>query len=234
MYAPLALAFVTAAFFSSYCLTHYFLRAPVVKITVNATSSSPSSSKTTSHTGAIAGGVAGGVVALILLAGTIVLVRRRRRRDDLAGESFSSSAIEPRSDSQMAVTPFNPTLVVTIPPDTSSPAWTTSDGPFYSSEPTLSPIAASIPIGLTGKELARLRSAPMVSTSSSHARSSSSGSQPTSPPTISSADQATATPTLETRRLQTEVESLRREMQQLRVRAERFEAPPSYGDGGGV
>ena len=43
-----------------------------------------------------------------------------------------------------------------------------------------------------------------------------------------------ATPTLETRRLQTEVESLRREMQQLRVRAERFEAPPSYGDGGGV
>ena len=230
MYAPLALAFVTAAFFSSYCLTHYFLRAPVVKITVNATSSSPSSSKTTSHTGAIAGGVAGGVVALILLAGTIVLVRRRRRRDDLAGESFSSSAIEPHSDSQMAVTPFNPTLAVTIPPDTSSPTWTTSDGPFSSSEPTISPIAASIPVGLTGKELARLRSAP----TSSHARSSSSGSQPTSPPTISSADQTMATPTLETRRLQTEVESLRREMQQLRVRAERFEAPPSYGDGGGV
>ena len=135
----------------------------------------------------------------------------------------------------MAVTPFNPTLAVLTPLDTASPAWTTSEGLLSSSEPTLSPIAASVPVGLTGKELARLRSAPMGSTPS-HARSSSSGSQPTSPPTISAStsDRTTATPTLETRRLQSEVESLRREMQQLRVRTEAFEAPPSYGDGGGV
>ena len=40
--------------------------------------------------------------------------------------------------------------------------------------------------------------------------------------------------TPETRRLQTEVESLRHEMQQLWIGTEAFEAPPSYGDGGGV
>jgi hypothetical protein len=236
MYAPLALA------------------APVVQITVNATSPSPSpspslaSSKATSYTGAIAGGIAGGVAALILLVGTIAFVRRRRRQDDprkLEGESFSGTAID-----QMAVTPFNPARARTTPVETGSPAWTTSDGLFSSSEPTLSPsqIAAPTPVGLTDKELARLRSTPTLSPLShappshappshappSHAPSSSSGSQPTSRRTVSTTDQATVTPTPETRRLQTEVESLRREMQQLRVRAERFEAPPSYGHGGDV
>ncbi|KAN0136895.1 protein of unknown function (DUF1793) domain containing protein [Lactarius tabidus] len=223
MYAPLALA------------------APVVQITINATSSSSSSSpssKATSHTSAIAGGIAGGVAALILLVGVTALVKRRQRQNDLrktAGESFSGIGIEPRS--QMAVTPFSPTVTGTTPVETGSPAWTTTgDQPFSSSEPTLSPsqMAPSIPVGLTGKELARLRSAPMLSPPSD-ARSTSSGSQLTSAPAVSVSDQTcTPTPTPETRRLQTEVESLRREMQQLRVRAERFEAPPSYGDGGDV
>jgi hypothetical protein len=63
-----------------------------------------------------------------------------------------------------------------------------------------------------------------------HPHSSSSGSQPASPPPISITDG----PISETRILQTEVETLRREMQQLLAHAERFEAPPSYGDGEGV
>ena len=142
-------------------------------------------------------GIAGGVAALTLKAGPsfhALTVRRRQRRDDLAGE-------EPRS--QMTVTPFNPTLAMTTPLDRTSPAWTTSDDP---SEPTLSitPIAAPISVGLTSKELARQRSVPMVSVPShALARSSSSGSQPTSPPTISASttDRATTTATPETWRL---------------------------------
>jgi len=221
MYAPLALA------------------APIVQITVNATSSSSSpspSSKATSHTDAIAGGIAGGVAALILVGGAIAFVRRKRRQDEFdksTGASFSGLAIEPRS--QMAVTRFNPALAGVAPLETGSPLWTTSDGPFSTStsEPTLSPTQTAPPVGLTGKELARLRSesTPMFSPHS-HARSSSNVSQPTLTPTASTADRSMVTPAPETRRLQTEVESLRREMQQLRVRAERFEAPPSY-DGGG-
>ena len=129
----------------------------------------------------------------------------------------------------MTVTPFNAALVGVAPRE--------SDGLLSSSEPTLAPpqSAAPVPVGLTGKELAQLRSAPTLSPPT-HPWSSSSGSQPTYSPTISTTDQTTVAPTPETQRLQTEVESLRREMQQLR--AERFEPPPSYppsyGDGGGV
>ena len=93
-------------------------------------------------------GIAGGVAALTLIARPLfhaLTVRRRQRRDDLAGE---------KPHSQMAVTPFNPTLAMTTLLDRASPVWTTSDG---SSEPPLLvlPIAAPIPIGLTSKELAR-------------------------------------------------------------------------------
>ena len=207
------------------------LRAPVVQITANATTTSPSS-KATSHTGAIAGGIAGGVAALILVVGTIAFVRRRRRQDDFrksAGSSFSGTVIE----GQMTVTPFNPTLTDAVTLQAGSQIWTASDGPSSTSEPLLPPArsATPIPVGLNSKELARLRSAAMFSLPT-HAPSSSSGSQPTYPPPISATEGSTVTPIPETQRLQTEVESLRREMQELR--AERFEAPPSYGDGGGV
>ncbi|KAI9459212.1 hypothetical protein BJY52DRAFT_1211943 [Lactarius psammicola] len=92
--------------------------------------------------------------------------------------------------------------------------------------------APPVPVGLTDKELARLRSAALQSTPITHARSSSSGSHPTDSPTINTAEGSGATPAPETWSLQSVVESLLREMQELR--AERFEAPPSYGAGGGV
>ncbi|KAH9021641.1 hypothetical protein EDB84DRAFT_1580790 [Lactarius hengduanensis] len=214
MYAPLALT------------------APVVQITINGTVSS-SSSTSTSHTGAIAGGVTGGVVALILVVGAIAFVRRRRRQDNFHGSSFSGAAME--AGSQMRVTPFAPTLAGVALLETGSQSGTTSDGLTPSSEPLL-PLPQSVapaPVGLSSKELARLRSTAMRSPPT-HTGSSPSGSQPSNPPTtISTAERSsTTTPPLETRRLQTEMETLRREVEELR--AERFEAPPSYGTGGGV
>jgi hypothetical protein len=166
---------------------------------------------------------------LIVVVGVIAFVSRRRRQDE--AETFiSSTAVEPRP--QMAVTPFDTTLAGATPRETGHPVWTMSNGLFSKSDPTLSRLqnAASTPVGLTDKELARLRSAPMLSPPT-HPHSSSSGSQPASPPIISTTDQSGATPTPNTRILQTEMETLRREMQPLLAHAERFEAPPSYGDG---
>ncbi|KAI9433035.1 hypothetical protein H4582DRAFT_2082848 [Lactarius indigo] len=218
MYAPLALT------------------APVVQITVNSTESSSSSLKATSHIGAISGGTAGGVAALILLVGAIIIVRRRRRQGKSrksVGSSFSGAAME--AGSQMAVTPFAPTLVRAAPLEAGSQGGTASDGPTFSSEPLLplSQNVAPVPVGLSSKELARLRSTVMRSPPA-RPWSSPSGSQTSNPPTTISTPErsSTATPPPETRRLQTEMEFLRREVQELR--AERFEAPPSYGTGGGV
>ncbi|KAH9000738.1 hypothetical protein EDB86DRAFT_2906103 [Lactarius hatsudake] len=217
------------------------LTAPVVQITVNATTTSTSTSKATSHTGAIVGGIAGGVVALILVVGTIVFVRRRRGQYDFrksTGTSFSGAAME--AGPQMTVTPFSPTLAAAA----SLEAGYQSESTSFASEPPPPPppppppsqraALAPVPVGLTDKELARLRSAAIRSPPTSHARTSSSGSQPTVtyPSTIGTSEGSTSIPTPETRRLQSEVEFLRREMQELR--AERFEAPPSYGTGGGV
>jgi hypothetical protein len=172
---------------------------------------------------------------LILVVGSIVFVRRRRTRgqDDFRksdGSSFSGTDFEARP--QMTVTPFNPTLAGAAPLEVGSQIWSPSDGPSSTSEPPLpsAQSVAPVPVGLSSKELALLRSTAMLSPPT-HARSSSSGSQPTYPPTIG-ATESTVAPTPVPWRLQTEVESLRREMQELR--AERFEAPPSYGDGGGV
>ncbi|KAH9171796.1 hypothetical protein EDB89DRAFT_2096462 [Lactarius sanguifluus] len=214
MYAPLALT------------------APVVQITINGTVSS-SSSTSTSHTGAIAGGVAGGVVALILVVGAIAFVRRRRRQDNFRGSLVSDTAME--AGLQTKVTPFAPTLAGVALLEAGSQSGTAIDGLTSSSEPLL-PLSHSVtpvPVGMSSKELARLRSMAIRS-QPTHTWSSPSGSQPSNPPTtISTAERSsTATPPPETRRLQTEMESLRREVQELR--AERFEAPPSYGAGGGV
>ncbi|KAI9433022.1 hypothetical protein H4582DRAFT_2188478 [Lactarius indigo] len=211
MYAPLALT------------------VPVVEITANPPATS---SKATSHTGAIAGGVIGGIVTLILAVGTIAFVRRRRRQNVLrrsAGTSFSGAAMF--AGSPMTVTPFDPALAGAAPLETGSHFWTTSEGPSSLSERLLPPSQSMtpVPVGLTSKELAQLRSATVYSPLT-HARTSSNGSQPNL--TIGNSEWRTSTPPPETWRLQSEVETLRREMDELR--AERFEAPPSYGTGGGV
>ena len=75
-----------------------------------------------------------------------------------------------------------------------------------------------LPANLSSKELARLRE--------DNSRSQSTSSGPLTATTELPVDASSS----EARRLQSEVESLRREMQELR--AERFEAPPLYHEDG--
>jgi membrane associated rhomboid family serine protease len=77
MYAPLALKFVFSERLSVRRSNRLFLRAAVVQITANLTTTSGSSSR--SHTGAIVGGAVGGVAGLLAI-GTIVWLLRRRQR----------------------------------------------------------------------------------------------------------------------------------------------------------
>ena len=96
--------------------------------------------------------------------------------------------------------------------------------------------SSPIPVGLSSKELARLRAE--ARTSGSQRQSHESGpsapnvSQSTSSPANSATESGGADPPIDTRRLHSEVESLRREMERLREGVIIVEgAPPSYTDG---
>src|SRR6266702_5428383 len=211
------------------------------------TTTTGTSSMAISHTSFVAGGIIGGAAAVILVIGAIAFVRRRRRQDHMrkiVGPSFSNALMGAGSEVIVTqVTPFNPTLTDTSPLDAGSQIDReqqrsdhvgTSTFPLNpepsSSGPLLQSSLRAVPIHvrLSSKELARLRSSA-AHTQLIPAESSSSGSQPTPPPVIT-AGQGEPTPA---RAIQSEVENLRREVEQVRaqqVRAEIFEAPPSYGE----
>ncbi|KAH9054934.1 hypothetical protein EDB87DRAFT_1362731 [Lactarius vividus] len=194
-------------------------------------------SKAVSHIGTVVGGIVGGVAAIILAIGAIAFVWRRRRRHHMrkTGPPFSSALMTAPFNSTHTDTPplyaepqhqrrSGPVRMATIPldPRLSSPP----PGPLLQSSPCTLPI----PIGLSSKELAQLRSRA-VHVQLTPAESASSDSRPTSPPIVTTGI-GEATPPPEARALQSEVEYLRLEVQQLRAqeaRAEMFEAPPSYG-----
>ena len=173
-----------------------FLSVPVRQITANPVTTG-ASSKSHLHAGAIAGGTIG--VAASLAIGAALLARNRSRRR-------KPSFVKP--DSSMTVTPFNLTLLH---------ASTPSDSPAPSSRVASPPLPP--PVGLSSKELARLRQ--------DGSRPQSTDALP-SGPLPSNTERGVATSSSEALRLQSEVESLGREMQQLR--AERFEAPLGYED----
>lgn len=97
-----------------------------------------------------------------------------------------------------------------------------------------SPSISSVPIGLSAKELARLRGETLRSQRIPvHNESIEPQFEPVPVPVIttdSESEQDTATPSPETRELLSAVETLQREVQ--RLREERFDAPPSYTEGG--
>jgi len=97
-----------------------------------------------------------------------------------------------------------------------------------------SPSISSFPIGLSAKELARLRGETLRSQQILvHNESIEPQSEPVLVPVVttdSESEQDTVTPLPETRELLSAVESLQREVE--RLRAERFDAPPSYTEGG--
>lgn len=213
-----------------------------IPATVNATTTG-TSSKAVSHTGAVVGGIIGGAAAMVLAIVAIAFVWRRRRQRRMrktVGPPFSDALM--RAGAEVSVAPFNPTHTDAPPLDAGPQQQPRSDpvgmptvplNPRLSSSGPLlqsSPCTLPIPVGLSSKELARLRSRA-VHVQITPAVSASSDSQP-APPPIVTARQGEATPPPEARALRSEVEYLRREVQQLRAqeaRAERFEAPPSYG-----
>jgi hypothetical protein len=219
-------------------LTCCFYRA-VRTIKPTTVSSSP---KKASHTGAVTGAVTGTVFTLLAVIGVVVFVRRRRRYNRPSSILSSNDLIE--AGPQVTVTPF---YLAPQPAQQDPAPWMTElqsqseTHPFErmaalddnsSSSALLHPLPSSLPIipapvGLSSKELAQLRTE-----ASEHSRTNNagltSGPHPDPSPTATTG-QSSAISSPDPRRLQSEVENLRHEMQLLR--AERFEAlapPPSY------
>jgi hypothetical protein len=235
MYAPLALKFV----YSNRPLSMsdlLFLRAPVLQISVNPATTG-TSSKSKSHTGAIAGGTIAAVIAFLAI-GAMALVARRRRsrifRRGSVGSSFATVVTAPNWPRPMSVTPFNATLIEVAAPQTVSQTnsrrrWTEpvehesiSLAHDSSSTPSDSPVSGprvvSVPVGLSSKELARLRN--------DSSRSRPSDQLPAGPTLAATTESGITTSSSEAQRLRTEVEYLREQL-----RAERSEPPPCYEDG---
>ncbi|KAH9011379.1 hypothetical protein EDB84DRAFT_1648584, partial [Lactarius hengduanensis] len=95
--------------------------------------------------------------------------------------------------------------------------------PTPSDSPVPSPHMVPVPVGLSSKELAWLHK--------DNLRSQSTNALTPGPSSTAIIEQGIATSPFEAQRLQSEVEALRREMQQLCV--ERFEAPPGYASENG-
>ena len=221
-----------------------FLRAPVVQITANlttnlttptGTSSKSHNGAVVSHTGAVIGGTIGGVAVLFAL-GTIAWVVRRRRRKNhrrtSVGSSSSFSFLNEVTNKSFQVTGTATQSTCTQVIGSQTVQQEEMVHPFFPDvSPRLSSGVAFIPIGLTDKELAHLRS--------NASRPEPTDEQP--PPDSSSESAATidrdvhvpvaaeATPLPEAHTIWSEVNLLRNEVQQLR--AERSEAPPTYFSG---
>jgi hypothetical protein len=188
--------------------------------------------------------------------GVVFFVQRRRRR---AGpKSVLSSTDSREAGSHAIVTPFDPNLnspeetrdtgtppeqqpLVDEKSDTEmvAPHRLSSSPPISTVLPLPQPVEP-VPVGLSDKEIARLR-AHTLGSRQSQTRSGSTPNVLSQPETTSSANAATqsgeASSSYDTRRLHSEVESLRREMERLRdmerLRAEGLgtEAPPRYTEG---
>ncbi|KAH9071186.1 hypothetical protein EDB83DRAFT_2367063 [Lactarius deliciosus] len=238
MYAPLALKFVYEKRLVFEAPIYFFYRAPVVLITDNHTTTQPETPPKP-HTGmsVVTKGVIGGVVALFAI-GAIALVVWRRRR-----QSHRRTSVEPPSlneivsqGTQVTVTPFDPTglILAEVAPLLAGPQTDSQQLLFHrpsSPEDSPPPLRrmATIPVGLSSKELARLRSLA----SASRAQAQPTDGRPSDDPLLTvTTDRgelggaAVAASSPEAQRLLLENNFLRHEIQQLRE--EGSELPPSY------
>ena len=161
-------AFIASEFLLR-CSDLVLVRVPD-RLIVNSTGTPPTQAKTPrkSHTGVVTRGVIGGAVAL-LAVGTVALVAWHRRRQSHGdgrtspGSSFLGATTNP--DTQFAVAPFNPTMLT---PTEAAPLVAGTQMNFHQrlfsrpfpqgdSPPSLRS-TESVPVNLSGKELARLRS----------------------------------------------------------------------------
>ena len=239
MFAPLALKFVQGDHFDCFMFDNPLsFRAPISTIKANVTTTRAGSASeqpaTSPHTGAIAGAVVGCVAAVLLVIGATVFVRRRRAlsRRKYGGSKISTAFII--NGSPATITPFNPSPLDTTQQAPLANSWVEQrrlvpehpdegmapDPPDVSPTPSPAlsrPPVALVPPGLYSKELARLRTGAQQI----YVQHSSDTTQLSSTPALVT-EQSGATLSSDTLRLQSEVESLRRDMQL------RFEPPPSY------
>ncbi|KAI9434452.1 hypothetical protein H4582DRAFT_2080813 [Lactarius indigo] len=185
------------------------LKAPVLQITANLTTTTGTVTSSKSHSGAIAGGVTGGL-AVLLAIGTIAFHHFPENLQTRAQSALIEAVpldVGPQTEwqQQLAHRPFFPE---------------------YSPYPA--PPVVSIPVGLSSKELAQLRSNASRSQSTDR-RPSDLSLTATTDGGVPGGLPAEATSPSEARRLRSEVDLLRHEV--LQLRAERSEAPPTYVSG---
>lgn len=171
--------------------------------------------------------------------GTFALVRRRRRRGRPRSIVLSLSDFVETDAQRMNGAPTNP-----IPFEAARDSGTWAEQqPLVSEDleaemgsrpPTVLPrprLVAHVPVGLSDKEIARLR-AENLDSQESHNDSTPNVSLPTSSPNAAT-ESSEETSSDDARRLRSEVESLRREMERLRTHTEGLgiDAPPSYTAG---
>ena len=154
-------AFIASEFLRSSDLIR--LRVPD-RLVINSTpqATTPPKSKPKSPKGAVTRGVIGGVVAL-LTVGTIALVAWRRRKQRHGSTSVGDSSLRESTNqgTQVTVTPFNPTMLT--PTELAATQMNFHQRLFSRPfSPGDSPLSlrrvVSVPVGLSGKELAQLRS----------------------------------------------------------------------------
>jgi len=217
-------------------------RIPVQDIQFNTTTTTPQPTTPqpkTSHIGVVARAVISTIAALVLLAAVILVFIWYRRRHNIRRSSvFSSGAME--TVSGVEVTPFvssRPEITHGDPmtgtgwqqPQSGLPATVATDADAYSSSSGLhSQSPTSVPVGLSAKELARmraenLRSRPAIGTIPVPSQS------PSSPAMATEQRESSTSPPL-FRTLQSQVDRLWREMRQLRAERSGSEAPPSYAE----
>jgi hypothetical protein len=195
--------------------------------------------------GAIVGGVIGGVAAVFAVISITTFVQRRRRRARPRSIlTFSTDFRE--AGPELIVTPFDPysyeaaqdsrILAEQQPLVPEEPeAEMVALHRLSSTPPTAFPLPqpeTPVPVGLTDKELARLRAEGLNSQQSRDLGVSSSNvlESTSSPNAIPESREAPYDP----RRLHSEVESLvRREMERLHAEGLVNAAPPSYREGDG-
>ncbi len=255
MYAPLALKYVVSkGNLSCPGPTYFSLRVPAVQISANLTStagspgrSSNSESKSKSHAGAIAGAVIGGVAALLAI-GAIALVvwcrwRQSHKRASV-GSSLRFTLKELTEEgTQVDLTSDSPSEsgFTTAVPLFAGPQTDWQVEPFVrrqsmmsEASPFLSSPTVPVPVGLSDKELAQVRSGGLRSSTSVDGRSPGKAFSPTETSdgdtSGGAATEVTTSSRPEPQSLQTQVDFLMHEVQQLR--AERSsEAPPTYVSG---
>ncbi|KAI9446173.1 hypothetical protein H4582DRAFT_535728 [Lactarius indigo] len=191
------------------------------------------------HTGVpvVIRGIIGGVAAFLAIGAMALVVWRRQRqrhKRTSIGPSFLSEVMS--QGTQVTVTPFDPTRPLTevTPLDAGSPMPPQQLLAHRSSFPEASSLplrhVVTVPVGLSSKELARLRSLPAANEPRSQPTD---GRESTPLLTVATdtgelggAAAGAVTSSSEALRLRLENNFLRHEIEQLH--AERSEFPPSY------